>query len=226
MKKEEIEQAITGIDERFILEALDDSSPQKRKMGTKLFILVAAIIGITGLSAFSNGMYFFQYVGYSYGKFERWVDVDGSHNVRASINVDWDSEPPYRIENGQIYFTFDGSDRNITEYCSETDFFIYDKVNMFDRGYYIAIGGTVDNVGYRVCFMDDFYNNAAVTSYSGDATKHEIYTKHFQEHLWEVALDYEKYSRSYEYKYLTSDEQRAEQDEIGKPKFEYKITKN
>lgn len=56
--------------------------------------------------------------------------------------------PPAKIVDGRIIFTLDGSNRDITSFCSETDYYRYDAVDALGIPHYIIVGGTPDNWGY------------------------------------------------------------------------------
>lgn len=239
MKKEEIEDAITDIDEEYLTKALD-YKPAKRtgkKIGKKLLILVAATIALNGLVGYNTGYSLRHYVGKNWAMLQLQVDKNGNMLSSSSMVYDLDSESPYEVEDGQIYFTYDGSDRNITEFCSVYDCFLHVDVNFWGNGLYIVIGGTPDNVGYRLGYVIGGKETSSITiasSFLGNdfaprMDEHQdsrFYglARYTLNHFWMGALDYEKWSTKFDNDGI-SPEQRAEFELVNKPDFDYVITR-
>lgn len=224
MTDEALGQAVSEIEDRFILQAVDGAQKKKRKWGKKILVLSAALIGLQSLLAYHTGYRFRYMVGAYTAELTSFVTPEGYKAARSSLSFDWDAEKPYRVENDQIYFTHDGSDQNITEFCSANDCFLYNHVNFWGNGYIIVIGGTPDNVGDRITFFESGRLTASVTSTKADLEYDEYFTQTvFHGHQWDAAINYEIEIRDDWYRLYYSDEDKAKV-ESQKPYDPYVIT--
>lgn len=238
MKKEEIEDAITDIDDVYIVNALNYKVPthKRKKFGKKILILVAAVIALNSLVGYGTGYSLPHYIGKNWAMLSLQVDKNGNMLSTSSLTYDLDTNPPYRVEDTQIYFTYDDSNRNITEFCSVFDCFLHIDVNFWGNGQYIVIGGTPDNLSYRIGFVIGGKETSSVTIYSADSGNdnaprmEEHQDSRFYglawyslNHFWTGALDYEKWSAHFDELTMTP-EDREEFELVNKPDFDYVIT--
>lgn len=224
MTDEALGQAVGQIEDGFILQALDQSEKKKKKWGKKIIILSAALVASQSLLAYHTGYRFRHLVGSYVAEVTTFVTPEGYKEARSSLSFDWDAEKPYRVEDGQIYFTHDGSDQNITEFCSANDCFLFDHVNFWGNGYIIVVGGTADNISDRIAFFEAGHPTSSVTSRKNGLERDDYFTHTVYEgHQWEAAIDYEIQIRDDWYRLYYSDEQKAE-IESQKPYDPYVIT--
>jgi hypothetical protein len=112
-------------------------------------IAAATVLAVSMLVGFAYGNQIIQRLGG--GKIE--TGKDSASRDFASISSGFEFDPA-EVRDGQIYFILDGSDTNITSYCSETAYYQYEQVT--DDGYQhiIIVGGTVDNIGWAEFVLD------------------------------------------------------------------------
>lgn len=236
--KEEIENAITDIDDVHIVNALDYKAPtQKRtKFGKKLVVLVAAVVALNSLVGFATGYSLRHYIGKNWAMVSLQVDKNGNMISTSSLNYDLETNTPYRVDDGQIYFTHDGSNRNITDFCSIYDSFVYVDVDFWGNGNYIVVGGTPDNLGFTVGNVIGGKRVSSVTLYpaiieNGNAprmnenTDSKFYglVQYSMNHYWKGAIEWEEWVEKFNDTNL-SPEERAEFELMNKPHFDYVIT--
>ncbi len=74
---------------------------------------------------------------------------DINENGEDSVSVDTGfAVDPVAIWNGHIYFTLDDSYQDITEECSDTDYYRYESCEEDGTRHIILIGGAIDHVGW------------------------------------------------------------------------------
>lgn len=96
-------------------------------------------------------------VGFTYGN--QIIQLLGGGHIeedKNSMSMDMGFESdPVKVQDGQIYFILDGSNRNITDQCSEETYYEYEEIS--DSGYrhVVLIGGTPDNIGMAEFIWDE-----------------------------------------------------------------------
>lgn len=229
MTREEIEDAITNLDDRHLSNAIHHKPIKKRKFGRKFLTVIAAVIVLNSFLGFSTGYKLRTFIGKNWAEISGGLNSDGNYFASGSVRYDLETSPPYRVKNGEIYFIYDGLDKNITEFCSEYDCFVYTNVNFWGNGYYIAVGGTPDNVGFQfgTVFGEEVSSTITIfhTDIERDSTISSEFIMYTEEHYWCGALDYEIFTHSLLYQKKFSTEQQLEFDKTEKPTFDYCITK-
>lgn len=56
----------------------------------------------------------------------------------------------YEERGDEIYYIFEGEEQNITEYCSDTDYFMAPVLNVGGTGYVVVIGGNAGERGFGI----------------------------------------------------------------------------
>lgn len=230
MEKSRISQMLQGIDESFLQESLEFSLKpvkKKRKLGKKLLILVAAIITVGSLVGYHRGYPFQYFVGGYVARVMETVSPEGYRESSSSLSFDWDAEKPYRVEDGQIYFTHDGSDRNITEFCSVDDCFLYNNVNFWGNGHIVVVGGTAEHTADYIAFFQGGHHTSSVFSTTVDMERDDYYSHGsviYKLHQWKAAIQYEINIRDEWYLNYYSEEDKWTYVDSLKPYNPYKIT--
>lgn len=238
MKMEEIEDAITDVDDVHIVNALNYKAPtQKRaKIGKKILVLVAAVITLNSLVGFATGYSLRHYIGKNWAMVSLQVDKNGNMLSSSSLNYDLETDTPYHVEDGQIYFTHDGSNKNITDFCSIYDSFAYVDVDFWGNGHYIIVGGTTDNLGFCVGNVIGGKRVSSVAFYPAilengnaprmnDNTDSKFYglVQYTMNHYWKGAIEWEEWLDRFSDTNLSTEE-REEFELVNKPHFDYVIT--
>ncbi len=226
MTDEELGRAVGEIEDGFILKASNLTRKRRKNMGKKILVLVAALMAFQGLVAYTTGYRFQHLVGKYLAQVSHTVTPEGYQQLESSLAFDWEASPPYRVEQGQVYFTHDGSDRNITEFISANNCFLYQNVNFWGNGYIIAVGGTPENLGDYIGFFQGGQHISSVFSVSEGQEEDPYYTRNvtYKEHQWMAALQYEINIRDPWYLWYDSPQQRWESVDSQKPYESYKIT--
>jgi hypothetical protein len=114
-------------------------------------VAVAAIIVLSAalFAGFTYGSQIIQLFGG--GLIEFGVDSGGNQYSSVESFV----SDPVELRDGQVYFVLDGSGTNITGYCTEETYYLYERVD--DSGYRhaVLIGGTPDNLGWAEFVWDE-----------------------------------------------------------------------
>ncbi|MEG6613598.1 hypothetical protein V6C42_12145 [Pseudoclostridium thermosuccinogenes] len=120
---------------------------QKRYSFKKPQILAIAAITVLALSLVGFKLFEKEVIQlFGGGQIEQGVTSEGEGYVKIS-GPSIDMADAVRIENDQIYFILDGSNKNITYQCSESTYYEYERTD--DNGYrhIVIIGGTADSIG-------------------------------------------------------------------------------
>jgi hypothetical protein len=132
----------------------------KSRSTKKLIIAVAAAVVILSLTTIVGFAYSSQIVQLlSGGRLESGQTEDGRYFTSLTVS---EADPdPVEVRDGQVYFTVDGSNKNITAYCTETTYFHYEKIA--DNGYrhVFVVGGAPDNLGWAEFIWDEDGNHIA-----------------------------------------------------------------
>ena len=87
------------------------------------------------------------------GSAEHGADGQGNYSVYFH---DAGSAAPITVRAGQIYFTADGSETNITEQCSEASYYSREATDAEGNRHVILAGGTPDSAGWaELIFAND-----------------------------------------------------------------------
>lgn len=76
---------------------------------------------------------------------------DGTDIISVTLGS---ADVPIRVQENQIYFVIDGSDENITNQCSNENYYQYEVTDELGYRHVILIGGTPDNVGWAEMVWD------------------------------------------------------------------------
>ena len=92
---------------------------------------------------------------------------------------------PVRLRGGQVYFKMDGSYSDITSYCTETTYYMYEYTA--DNGYrhVMVVGGTPDRLGWSEYYWDEGGNMVHKTSslYGEPNGERPAWLQHAEEEL-------------------------------------------
>ena len=103
---------------------------------SRVLVVVAAIVMVMVFVGFTYGSRIIQLLGG--GRLEEGRDSKG--NNYSSMDTGFASDP-VEVRDGQIYFILDGSDTNITDQCSEENFYRYESVDGNGYRHVVLIGG-------------------------------------------------------------------------------------
>ena len=78
------------------------------------------------------------------------TDEDGNEvkGILAEMGQDGNYESFAQAKDGKLYFVLDGKWKDVTDKCSETDYYCYEGKNKDGSKFEIYIGGTPDDYGY------------------------------------------------------------------------------
>lgn len=141
---EKILGALELVKDEYIIEAAKAIESPKKRLCPRLILAAAAILIVSLLL-----------VGFTYlddcfnlltgGTITIEHLFGGGRRVTSSIGF---SEYPAEVRNGRIIFTLDGSEKDITDFCSETDYYSYEETCEDGTYHVVFVGGTVDNLGF------------------------------------------------------------------------------
>ncbi len=227
MTDEQLGLALGDMNEKFVLQAIETPEKKRKKWGKKFMVLVAAVVSLNSLVGYHTGYKLQYFMGGYYAKVSTSITPEGYNQSSSSLSVTGDAPDPYVVEDGQIYFTHDDSYRNITEYCSVNDCFLYNNVNFWGNGYIIVVGGTVENAGYLTAFFSGGRFTSSHIRVKSELEYDDYYTGFhsiYREHQWEAAINYELNIRNTEYINYFSEEDKWEYVDSQKPYTPYTIT--
>lgn len=136
---------------------------RKRPGSLKILLAAAILMSAIALTGFAFGEQVYHLLGG--GQIIRSVTEEGEDSVSVDTGFAVD---PVIILDDQIYFTLDGSYTNITEECSETDYYSYETEETDGSRHIILVGGPSDHVGWaEFTLLSDgsFFSNA---TYDGE----------------------------------------------------------
>lgn len=227
MNDEELEQAITEIDDSFVIQAINLNTKRRSNNVKKIAVLVAVAVCLNTLVAYHTGYRFQYFIGSFIAKVSDSVNTDGNIETKSGLTFDWNNDKPYKIENGEILFSFDGSNRIITEFCSVNNCYLYENVDFFGNGYIIAVGGTPENTGDLIAFFEGGKKVSHVLSVASGEEYDDYYAERnptYKNHQWTAAINYELNIRDTWYLNYYTEEQRFEYVDSQKPYEPYTIT--
>ncbi|MBQ7708126.1 MAG: hypothetical protein IJT72_10155 [Lachnospiraceae bacterium] len=97
------------------------------------------------------------------------VTVDNTSPDETKTTIKYDdanARDYYSVENGRLYFVFNDIKQDITDECSEDDYFKYEYTDEDSYRHVIIVGGTVDNPGWAEFMFDKdgnyIFNNMSI----------------------------------------------------------------
>jgi hypothetical protein len=186
MKSKKLFQAIGLISDNTVAEYDEFSSSgvviRPRSKKRLISIIIAATITLTLLTivGFAYGSRIIELLGG--GRIESGKTSDGDDYISISTNF---KSNPVEVKDGRVYFVLDNSNTDITSYCTESTFFMYEQVG--DNGYrhVIIVGGTPDRLGWGEFIWDDKGNavGSNATFYEDADGEHPEWLKRAEESL-------------------------------------------
>ncbi|MBQ9200177.1 MAG: hypothetical protein IJ141_08370 [Lachnospiraceae bacterium] len=83
------------------------------------------------------------------------IDNTSPDETKTTINYDdANAKDYYSVEDGRLYFVFNDIKQDITDECSEDDYFKYEYTDEDSYRHVIIVGGTVDNPGWAEYIFD------------------------------------------------------------------------
>lgn len=126
--------------------------PILRRTGTLL--VAALLICALSVSALAyGGVQLYQML--TGGMFEVGQDKDGNYYAAGSVDTDNLISPVELRDDGRLYLTINGEDKDITDACSYTEPYIYEFVAEDGLRHSIIIGGDLDAVGWSEFIWDE-----------------------------------------------------------------------
>lgn len=133
-------------------------------------VAVMTIIVMAGAAyAYTGGSIFWNLTG-------GWTEYGVYNEDNTYIIHTFDTEntsKPTEVRDGRIYFVLDGSDTDITDYCSKDSYYSYEQID--DDGYrhVILVGGTADDIGWAEWILDQngIYVGGTATLYINSPQK-------------------------------------------------------
>ena len=120
-------------------------------------------------------------VGFAYAYGTQIIDLLSGGRIESvesssgdsSISISMVESYPYEVLEGRVYFTLDGSGKDITSYCSEDTFFQYERASENGYRHVLLIGGTPDNLGWTEIVFDENGNLVGTTGIGSAYTEWE-----------------------------------------------------
>ncbi len=139
---------------------LEQNAPDNLPTKTIPYIKKKRLIAI----AVAAIMLSFTAVGFAYGDIifrsltghVKYTGIDENGETFSGMTMNSENEAlPFKVEGGRILFTLDGSNKDITEFCSDSTYYTY-RTPTID-GFYevIVVGGMPDNVGYYTFIFNE-----------------------------------------------------------------------
>ncbi len=119
---------------------------EKRKAKKKK-ILIGALVGCTLLMGAGTGL-MRQFAG---GIVFEWKNSD---KINYSLSADSIVDKVYEEREDGLYYIFEGAELNITEYCSDTDYFLAPVLDELGNGYVMVVGGDEGERGFLLKHFD------------------------------------------------------------------------
>ncbi len=114
-------------------------------------LAVAAVAALAlALAGFTFGNQIIELLGG--GRIVRGQDGEGNQYVSVDSGFAAD---PVEVRDGRIYFVLDGSGTDITDQCSETEYYRFESKDGGGRLRVVLIGGTPDRVGMAEFVWDE-----------------------------------------------------------------------
>ena len=155
MPPERQEQIRSELSARIYEKPMEDNIVNIKSRSTKklVAVLVAAILAVSlsTFVAFAYGDQIIQLLGG--GQIKSGITEEGSHYT--SMTMSTDDPAPVEVRDGKVYFVLDGTDTDITGYCTETTYYQYEK--NADNGYrhIFIVGGSPDDLGWAEYIWDE-----------------------------------------------------------------------
>lgn len=121
-----------------------------RKPMTAIIAVVVMLSLLTFGVAYAYGSQIIQLLGGGRIESGKTSDCDDYISISTGFATD-----PVEVRDGQVYFILDGSNMNITSYCTESTFFMHEQIA--DTGYrhVVIVGGAPDNLGWGEFIWDE-----------------------------------------------------------------------
>ena len=111
------------------------------------------------------------------------IDNTSPDETKTTINYDdANAKDYYSVEDGRLYFVFNDIKQDITDECSEDDYFKYEYTDEDSYRHVIIVGGTVDNPGWAEYIFDndgnyeeDFYVEEYSDGVDDGITNYDVY---------------------------------------------------
>lgn len=103
----------------------------------------------------------------TYGTDENGVERKG---IFGAIAVGEDHEPFAQVKDGRLYFVLDGKWTDVTDKCSENDYFRYEEKGSNGNKVVIFVGGTPKDYGWCVATCNKDASCTSVNYSNGDKT--------------------------------------------------------
>jgi len=152
---------------------MEDNTVSIKSSSTKkliaALIAVVIVLSLSTIVAFAYGSQIIQLLGG--GRIESGRTEDGGHYV--SMTTSEEEPDPVEVRDGRVYFVLDGSNADITSYCTETTYFEYEYIS--DNGYHhvFIVGGAPDNLGWAEYILDADGNPFASNARYPDGSTHD-----------------------------------------------------
>ena len=142
MNGESIYLALGELEEDLIREAAQ--APRRPARPRRLLMIAAAAALLTALlatAAFAFGLMPVQHYRTARGD-EIFVEGNGQRNFRSS------GEETCFVRDGRIYIVLDGTEKDITKKCSDTQYYAWEHTYEDGTRFLIVVGGTPERMGY------------------------------------------------------------------------------
>lgn len=148
MPPEHKEKIRASLLERFAETQEEHIFTKKQIRPRRSLIIAAALLLALALVGFTFGSQIINLL--SGGRFSV-GHSDGTDIVSITLGS---ADVPFSVRENQIYFVLDGSDKNITNQCSNESYYQYEVIDELGYRHVILIGGTPDNVGWAEMVWD------------------------------------------------------------------------
>jgi len=186
MSPDRQERIRSELSARFSEKQKEDNIVSIKSRSTKK-LLVAAVVAIVILSSLTivtlaYGSQIIQMLGGG-----QIVMETTGRSSSVSMTV-YEESNPVEVRDGQVYFILDGSNTDITSYCTETTYYQYEKIA--DNGYrhVFIVGGAPDNLGWAEYIWDEtghMFASSQVIPGTFDTGESPIWLENANKQFWD-----------------------------------------
>lgn len=136
----------------------------KKSRAPRVLVIAAAAVLAVALVGFTFGKpLVIQLLGG--GQYTSYRDSDGSGFVCMGAGFETD---PAQVRNGRVYFVLDGSGLDITEYCTRSTYYQYERMNDDGSRDVVLVGGDPDDLGWAEFVWAPDGTRGSSATYHGD----------------------------------------------------------
>lgn len=140
MEQERISEMLSGIDEDLLLDTMGEDGSIKKRWTSKVMVKIAIAACFVLLLGAGNSLVRHLAGGSTF----LWNEAGTGYR----FSTEEIREKVYEERENGFYYIFEKSELNITDYCSESDYFLYLNLDKNGTGYIVVVGGGEGERGY------------------------------------------------------------------------------